>query len=163
MILLMLTKLMKILTIYSMMTLKKTYDHVDEAKKEIMEKSYIDDFDALLEDDNNKEFMNIDTDVGCNVDDDFDALLMAENIQIDSTKNVGILSDTKETNNKEKEREEDVKESKEKLNVLQIEDYKEKDLEDGVEEKGNTNEFLEKNDEEENIKSIINKQLEENP
>merc|ERR1719206_1703324 len=31
------------------------------------------------------------------VDDDFDALLMAENIQIDSTKNVGILSDEKET------------------------------------------------------------------
>jgi len=144
-------------------TENETYDHVDEAKKEIMEKSYIDDFDALLEDDNNKEFMNIDTDVGCNVDDDFDALLMAENIQIDSTKNVGILSDEKETKTKEKEREEDVKESKEKLNVLPIEDYKEKDLDDGVEEKENTNEFLEKNDEEENIKSIINKQLEESP
>ena len=144
-------------------TENETYDHVDEAKKEIMEKSYIDDFDALLEDDNNKEFMNIDTDVGCNVDDDFDALLMAENIQIDSTKNVGILSDEKETKTKEKEREEDVKESKEKLNVLPIEDYKEKDLDDGVEDKGNTNEFLEKNDEEENIKSIINKQLEESP
>jgi len=140
----------------------ETYNHVDEAKKEIMEKSYIDDFDALLEDDN-KEFMKTDTDVGCNIDDDFDALLMAENIQIDSTKNVGMLFDEKETKTKEKENEEDVKESKEKLNVLPIEDYKEKDLDDGVEEKGNTNEFLEKNDEEENIESIKNKQLEETP
>jgi len=71
--------------------------HDAETSKDLMEKSYIDDFDALLED-SNKNSINTETDTECNVDDDFDALLMAENIQIDLTTKTDIPKDEKSDN-----------------------------------------------------------------
>jgi len=140
-------------------TENEAYHQVDEANKDMMEKSYIDDFDALLEDNNDKEYMNTDTNAGCNVDDDFDALLMAENIQIDSTKKIEISSDKEETETTEIENVEDSKKSKEKLDVLVNQDFKEKDLDNGTEKKENTNEMLEERNYENNMESEIDKQL----
>jgi len=128
----------------------EAYHQVDEGNKDIMEKSIIDDFDALLEDNNDKEFLDTDTTAGCNVEDDFDALLMAENIQIDSTKKI----ETKEIDN-----EEDSKKSKEELGILSMEDFKENDLDDGAEMSKNTNEMLEERKEENNVESEIIEQL----
>merc|ERR1712179_117805 len=140
-------------------TENEAYHQVDEANKDMMEKSYIDDFDALLKDNNDKEYMNTDTNAGCNVDDDFDALLMAENIQIDSTKKIEISSDKEETETTEIENVEDSKKSKEKLDVLVNQDFKEKDLDNGTEKKENTNEMLEERNYENNMESEIDKQL----
>jgi len=137
----------------------EAYHQVDEGNKDIMEKSIIDDFDALLEDNNDKEFMDTDTTAGCNVEDDFDALLMAENIQIDSTKKIEISSDKDETETKEIDNEEYSKKSKEEQDILSIEDFKEKDLDDGADMSKNTNEILEEKEEENNIESEIVKQL----
>merc|ERR1719244_1438866 len=103
--------------------------------------------------------MNTDTNAGCNVDDDFDALLMAENIQIDSTKKIEISSDKEETETTEIENVEDSKKSKEKLDVLVNQDFKEKDLDNGTEKKENTNEMLEERNYENNMESEIDKQL----
>jgi hypothetical protein len=59
----------------------------DKAQKELSTNSYIDDFDALLGSDTT-ELMEIENDEKTDVDADFDALLKAENIEIESTKTI---------------------------------------------------------------------------
>merc|ERR1711892_1441296 len=73
----------------------KENQYEDDNKKCLEKSSYVDDFDALLGDEN-EDSTDIEKDATCDVDADFDALLKAENIQIKPSDNMDKLSDINE-------------------------------------------------------------------
>merc|ERR1711892_33825 len=76
----------------------KDNQYVDQNKKCLKKSSYVDDFDALLADEN-EDLIDIEKDAKYDVDDDFDALLKAENIEIEPSDKMEKLSDIKAAGN----------------------------------------------------------------
>lgn len=99
---------------------------VDASREDFEEKSYIDDFDALLEDNNEDLILGESNDV-CNVEDDFDALLKSENIKINASKKMEKLLDIDQSM---AQKDIDIEKVEENMVPIPIEVLKEKELAD---------------------------------